>query len=57
MNEIMYQNLIKENYIEGLKRQNTMLKNELKYFVKRVEEGTIRSHTTYERFKAVLEKC
>ena len=29
-------------------------KTELNYFIKRVEDGTARSRTTYSRFKAAL---
>ena len=38
-----------------LEEENKKLKECVEYFVKRVEEGSIRSTVTYEKFKQVLE--
>ena len=47
----------KDAEIEALKAMNAELVANLEYFVHRVDAGTARSTTTYNKFKATLAKA
>jgi len=55
--DYMYTPISVLRYISELEKQeSTEMLEALKYFVNRVEEGSIRSYTTYNKYKKLIEK-
>jgi hypothetical protein len=59
LEEIMIRDCSKEQLVQNIKdliKENLDYKQGLEYFIDRVENGTIKSKTTYKMFKDLIEK-